>query len=797
MREFKIFLMLIILFYVNRSILSDDTNLFDLDLNGKIYKNSTLIDSTTKESSKRRVLIRIRNFTGINLNNLPLIKLISNKNQSVDMELSSCAFEFYSSQGVKLKDNEFNWNGNLLYTLFGKQVNASNIQMYAKNFTAPFSFDINSIEIKNAKLMHKMAPIVFKDLQVQLFSTYGGYALNEVKNYLRFAFVLVEEDFYSVKSYLMYDSYGIFMDELLLNPHLFKRITFLAYNGMLKGIDSGVFRHFDQLRILSLNLTNWRQFWHTNGLKWMQSIDTKYKAMDVKEIQNLLTAPTQRQQQIKARHFFRLAIEDSSPIAYDYPSEDYCLFLDWPFKRLIFPLFCAANGQYKRQIQVHSCLLQSLTKYTQLTNILANISVELKQSNSLQSCSQMAMLCRPNIKLGINLNANFFAVTNFFIPLICLMGLISSVMLIRILLHQLVSRQTTTTTEHHHYVYILFACVSNILIFLISPLLLLSQCLGTSMGYCSAFYDHWLIINLRIYLVGYACEALKRASLLATLFMCLDRLIMLNGSKLALARLFNSIHCSLKLLLALIYGFSISLFIIYEFDDPSSHHPSSSSSQIRLVQLPKMNLFELLMERNTQSKWFVYIYLTSYILNDLVIQLLIICIQVPMMRAVNVRLIESAESMKNSELDKQQQADMDLDIQSVASESSSSSPDSDPDPAPKIVSISSVMLFVILNFICLRLPELLVHASYAFINLELNFHLTLGPYLMNMANGLYLCSMAFEIHYFKATSPDLKQVIIENQKNQKKKKKNEESKDSINMKELQLANGEGDKKNHF
>jgi hypothetical protein len=112
----------------------------------------------------------------------------------------------------------------------------------------------------------------------------------------------------------------------MLNEHLFKTVRELSFHHILTQIDNGVFQPFRRLKNIDFILDNYKQFFHTINMQtWMLDLNAN---VTVNESVNL------------SLDVFRLRFRFSPHTVsfnqvYEYPSEDLCLFRQFPHERLI------------------------------------------------------------------------------------------------------------------------------------------------------------------------------------------------------------------------------------------------------------------------------------------------------------------------------------------------------------------------------------------------------------------------------------------------------------------------------
>ena len=144
------------------------------------------------------------------------------------------------------------------------------------------------------------------------------------QNYVRFIDVELNETdkaLFSVqiKHYAIKNAYMVKIDRRTVNILLFETLKDLRISHTIVHVDGEIFKYLKNLIILTFELYNTREFYHSSTNKWMKDI--------------LVSAPMHNTTGQKgARTLNMLDIS----FAYDYPEEDFCLFKYFPYYRLIF-----------------------------------------------------------------------------------------------------------------------------------------------------------------------------------------------------------------------------------------------------------------------------------------------------------------------------------------------------------------------------------------------------------------------------------------------------------------------------
>jgi hypothetical protein len=139
----------------------------------------------------------------------------------------------------------------------------------------------------------------------------------------------VTAPFHTVLFMAHFYAFYVRLNAQLLNEHLFKNVRELSFHHILTQIDNGVFRPFRRLKNIDFILDNYKQFFHTiNMQKWMSDLNAH---VTLNESVNLSS------DMFRLRFRFSPHTVSFSQV-YEYPSEDLCLFKQFPHERLIVPM---------------------------------------------------------------------------------------------------------------------------------------------------------------------------------------------------------------------------------------------------------------------------------------------------------------------------------------------------------------------------------------------------------------------------------------------------------------------------
>jgi len=305
---------------------------------------------------KHIILHPIEGFISINLLNLKGFSLESNPFETIqfinlDIQyplfiyyiIDESYFDFYYKNNKQINENE------CTHELFRLRDN-----MFTK---------MSGLDAASPYLLYKtkICPLIFARSEITYLSLSSTNSLF-IKNSLIFLNISDETALFmnSFISVLDLHLYHINLNENLLNRHVFKHLKLLTLNGVITSILDDLFKSFNSLKMLHLKVQNIRKLFQKNN-KWLQYLNQNVNKKDLSIKYNFNLIFTLIIEQVHFNYTF-----------YDFPSEDYCYFKDFPHQRLIMPFFKPTNLNH------NSCtylfLIQYSRKYVfQIEQAMSNV----------------------------------------------------------------------------------------------------------------------------------------------------------------------------------------------------------------------------------------------------------------------------------------------------------------------------------------------------------------------------------------------------------------------------------------
>jgi hypothetical protein len=262
---------------------------------------------------KMEITFTFRNFGGLVLTNLRPSKSFFPEYNDLLFEVSR--LDLYLNSQTKLKSSQCN------------RETFENLTSLIRNFP-------NVIFFNTAYPREGLCSFIFSDTQEVL--TFGD-VINSLLIQNRLTFIETNSTILPLKK-IVFLAIEVHYESLrteLLYRDLFLNIKYFKVMNILNGIESGLLRKFIFLNEIIFELVNFKAFLHGENTKWMLDINVRVprqvnmhdKINIQKYIKNTLYVTI---------NFPRYPSAFSKP--YVYPSEDICLFKDFPHTRLVMPL---------------------------------------------------------------------------------------------------------------------------------------------------------------------------------------------------------------------------------------------------------------------------------------------------------------------------------------------------------------------------------------------------------------------------------------------------------------------------
>jgi hypothetical protein len=298
--------------------------------------------------------------------------------------------------------------------------------------------------------------------------------------------------------------YNYRVDERLVHPIVFERLTELNIKNTIASIQTDLFMHLQNLSIIDLTLDRMGTFFHQVGIGWMANVG----------LQSSVTVTI-------------MTIYQDSPIYYEFPDHDFCIFA---------PLL---NYTQQNQVTfydpVPSCTLtftwlQSLNWFTAHPCDFSNINgtrieMMLKQCELTGNTTTVANQIYWDYYQTRILNMLFIELVPFvFIPCACLIGLFFNWKII-----QTLKNNEKKELKEDFYKYMSANAKFNCLYCLIFVFYPITSCnWNASYYFCSEIYTYKFVQYFKIVMMAYFGEVVKMCANIAYLMMSLNRYLLVG-----------------------------------------------------------------------------------------------------------------------------------------------------------------------------------------------------------------------------------------------------------------------------
>ena len=425
-----------------------------------------------------------------------------------------------------------------------------------------------------------------------------------------------------------------------MSPLVCERISDFQVEGTLGTIADNLFRSFQRLSMVTLNLANMRSFFHSSHNTWLQTIF--HQAEEFNSTQEKCNYLLQNK---NGSTYFKLLFIDVKTF-YDYPEEDFCLFKYFPSNKLVAALLSHyVADTFKRINESNKTLtMKFLEKNTVLINQVVHLSEEYQMiyvnitetdaqliEGKLAQCFNLSgqIISEPYVeKFYFNMNNVIYVLKWFeFIGPVVTFPIASAVAfflnLLVILIITSKRNKAEKLFETRMFKFILLNSVFNCSECLIYQFRLLNMCMGINTVYCSSVRLFPSFETLGV-ILGYLSETMKTCSIVTGLMFSMQRYVEATKTENKhLKRFAHSKFRRLVFFLVFLSGFASSTKVLeYEFNYAFYESPSP---------------FRMSIDNIGHANYFIVssvLYMTHYILNDFLLLLVNLFIDILLVRHI-------------------------------------------------------------------------------------------------------------------------------------------------------------------
>ena len=245
-----------------------------------------------------------------------------------------------------------------------------------------FQMNSNTILIQNSENSVDLCPLIFKNANIAILSFLGLADTFYKKNLLKFTNDVFSDLNSSIKILELDKVESIKLDLTFLHPSIYSRLRRINIYGPIKSIDKNIFAMIPQLDNIYFDSIYFRKMIHENGIDWLKEMNKNVTKVDLKNI-------SEANEIIKHRVIIRgiyIYCNDASsisePLFQVLPEEDFCLYKDFPFERLVILLQVCDNKFLNEMIKTEefTCTYWWLIQYIEFHYEIFNKELAVSQT---------------------------------------------------------------------------------------------------------------------------------------------------------------------------------------------------------------------------------------------------------------------------------------------------------------------------------------------------------------------------------------------------------------------------------
>jgi hypothetical protein len=373
-----------------------------------------------------------------------------------------------------------------------------------------FSKFLNIIELKYGNTYgsasHAVCPFVFKNAQLDEFDLHYQVDSFLFVSIFRFQEVNLTTtlSIHSTISWFSLDEcYNFKLDEGLLHPLVFEKVTYVSISGTIQSIQTDLFKHFRLLNELDLKMNSLGNFYHKIGIEWMNYLNINSSVSGYSSYTN----------------------------NYSYPDRDFCIFSQFPVNKSIYLTIDTANVSTFTYAWL--CKVGNMN----ISNFPCNQTINWTIING------MLNLCKMKIKetdqqSGVNdylsytdtyqtrlIEMLFIEIVPFIlIPCACFIGLFFNWKII-----QTINQNEKKDLKEDFYKYMSANAKFNCLYCLICVFYPMTSCIWRlDKTFCSSIFTSLFVQYYKIIVMAYFGEVVKMCANISYLMMTLNRYLLVG-----------------------------------------------------------------------------------------------------------------------------------------------------------------------------------------------------------------------------------------------------------------------------
>lgn len=247
-----------------------------------------------------------------------------------------------TSASIKIYESKF------YFFLNGKRLDSCALLKQA-NYSERWvfqTFEIHGLHIISPRFKYDICPWLFSHLNA--YKLYVGNLVNTFykKNVLRFSNDYQEESsrtklITSFSNIILEHLVDIDINSTILHPLVFGHVRVIELYGEVRSIQVGLFKSFKTLRTIRFRISCARRLFH-RGIEWINELNarTHVELNNQKALRDYFKQFFRHFEINLGRMQYSMNVklfywEKESSVSYVFPDEDFCLYRNFPFDRLI------------------------------------------------------------------------------------------------------------------------------------------------------------------------------------------------------------------------------------------------------------------------------------------------------------------------------------------------------------------------------------------------------------------------------------------------------------------------------
>lgn len=414
----------------------------------------------------------------------------------------------------------------------------------------------------------------------------------------------------------------------LLNPNMLKSLNYIYIAGSINFIDDDVLNNLTNLRLISLNMDNFRQF-SSKGFKWFSNFQPNVH--------------------------LNLIIDYDEHFVFD--DQDICFFKDFVanHKNLIYitdliqNCSCTLVWIYQNFLdnmtfvnhifENDKNLFSNINRYTRQCDLISKYSFrECNFDFKFNQCEQMKSIRKIFKTKDLIYLSEFFNLTNIILnSLFSIIGIVTNILSILVSIF-LLKTKNLKVSRFLNQIFLLYSSV-NFSIFLINILNLMNKCVYVNGIFCSKIIRNYYVQLFEIVFGQFLTNILKFVSNICITCISINRLENLISQK----KLLQNINFKKLVFILFLFGIFLSFDKLVSISINFDYFVLEEKDY---REFPNSNTFQFLFQRNavnsikfkfngTIALIFYIFFMINFLINDILLVLITIFIDIALLYVLN------------------------------------------------------------------------------------------------------------------------------------------------------------------